>query len=103
MKLKDEKGKTVKANPFRVAAPGATGPSAEYNLTDFMATGGIVLACNMAFSSVIANYAKADKLARPEAVKTARANIIPGIILQPSGIFAVLRAQEMGCNYVMAS
>ncbi|MEP6835043.1 MAG: hypothetical protein ABJB74_16775 [Gemmatimonas sp.] len=103
LKLKDDKNKWTKTNPIRVAPPGATGPAAEYNLSTFMETGGIVLACNMAFSSVVANYQKADKSTRPDAVKAAKAHIIPGIILQPSGIFAVLRAQEIGCNYVVAS
>lgn len=103
LKLKDAKGKWAKANPIRITAPDAPPNFKDYNLTDFMAQGGIVLGCNMAFSSVIANYRKEDKLSGPEATKAARDRIIPGIILQPSGIFAALRAQELGCNYVLAS
>ena len=33
----------------------------------------------------------------------ARDHVIPGVILQPSGVFAVLRAQELGCGYILAS
>lgn len=103
-KWKDAKGKKwIKVNPIRAADPAMTGAFKEYNLTDFMASGGIVLACNMAFRSVVSQYQKADKLSSADATKVAKENIIPGIILQPSGIFAALRAQEMGCNYVLAS
>ena len=30
----------------------------------------------------------------------ARSSILPGVILVPSGIFGVLRAQEAGCGYL---
>jgi hypothetical protein len=29
--------------------------------------------------------------------------MVPGVILQPSGVFAAVRAQEAGCHYVRAS
>ena len=29
--------------------------------------------------------------------------LIPGVTLQPSGVFAALRAQEAGCRYLLAS
>jgi intracellular sulfur oxidation DsrE/DsrF family protein len=40
---------------------------------------------------------------RDAAVARAKTMLIPGIVLQPSGVFAVLRAQEAGCNYILAS
>jgi hypothetical protein len=30
-------------------------------------------------------------------------HIVPGITLQPSGVFAVTRAEEAGCTYFLAS
>jgi intracellular sulfur oxidation DsrE/DsrF family protein len=30
-------------------------------------------------------------------------HLLPGVTLQPSGVFAVLRAQEAGCQYLLAS
>jgi hypothetical protein len=27
----------------------------------------------------------------------------PGVILQPSGVFAAIRAQQEGCHYIRAS
>lgn len=90
-------------NPIRVADSKASGPRARYNLTDFMADGGIVLACNMAFRTPVSKYQRVDKLSAADARKAALEHVVPGVILQPSGIFAALRAQEVGCNYVLAS
>ena len=50
---------------------------------------------------VVGRIVEQDKLERPAA--RALELMIPGVILQPNGIFAALRAQEAGCNYVMAS
>ena len=103
-KLKDPTTKkwTV-VNPVRATPKEAPPQYADYSLERFLATGGIVLACHMAFYRVIANFRKEYKLKPDEAEAKAKEHVIPGIILQPSGIFAVLRAQEAGCNYVMAT
>jgi hypothetical protein len=90
-------------NPVRAADPKGTGPRSRYNLTDFMADGGIVLACGLAFRRPVSKFQRADKLSSADANKVAREHMIPGVIMQPSGIFAVLRAQEVGCNYVLGS
>lgn len=90
-------------NPIRIAEANASGPRARYNMTDFVADGGVVLGCGLAFRMVVGMFQKADKLSPAEANKVAREHLLPGVILQPSGIFAVLRAQEIGCNYVLAS
>jgi hypothetical protein len=89
-------------NPFRTAE-GAPPKWARYSLEALMADGGTVLACNIAFQKVVRRFRKADKLAGPEAEQRAKEHLLPGIALQPSGIFAVLCAQEAGCSYVMAS
>jgi hypothetical protein len=91
------------SNPIRTT-PADTPPAyADYSLEGFMTSGGIVLACNLAFREVVHRYRTGDKLSREEAEAKARANLIPGVMLQPSGIFAALRAQEAGCGYIMAS
>ena len=38
-----------------------------------------------------------------EARKQAIAFMVPGVILQPSGVFAALHAQDAGCKYLRAS
>jgi hypothetical protein len=102
-KLKDPATKKwYVTNPIRT--PWSTEPRwTAYGLEGFMASGGIVLACNLAFRMVVAKFREADKSTREEAEAAARGLLVPGVILQPSGIFAALRAQQAGCGYIMAS
>ena len=103
-KLKNQKTKKWEtANPFRATAPGAPERYATYSLEGFMGSGGIVLACNLAFQAAVWKYREAEKLTREAATERAKQHLIPGIILQPSGVFATLRAQEAGCGYILAS
>lgn len=73
------------------------------NLTTQLNNGAVVLACNLAFQQVISTIAKNDKVSDDEARKRAIAYLVPGVILQPSGVFAVLHAQNSGANYIKAS
>jgi hypothetical protein len=92
------------ANPVRVTPPDVPAKWADFNLEHFIATGGIVLACNMAFGSwVVSRFQAADKLDHAAAVQRAKEHLLPGVVLQPSGVFAALRAQEAGCHYLLAS
>lgn len=65
--------------------------------------GVIVLACNTAFGGMVAMVAKKDKLPSAEARQKALAMLVPGVILQPNGIFGVALAQHHGCTFVAAS
>src|SRR5579862_70980 len=63
VKLRTPEGKKwAEANPIRATPPGMPPMYARYNLGDFIADGGIVLACNLAFAEAVAKFAKADKL-----------------------------------------
>jgi hypothetical protein len=63
-----------------------------------------VLACNVAFSLYVVEKVKADtKMDDAKAREHALGYLVPGVILQPSGVFATLRAQEAGCHYVLAT
>ena len=73
------------------------------NLDGLFATGGLALACDLALGSLISIVAKEDKLERPEARARVVESIYPGVILQPSGVFAVIRAQEAGCQYIRSA
>ena len=102
--MKDPKTKKwYLRNPIRVTDPGTPPEWADASLEGLMNSGGVVLACNLAFQQVIYNFVQKDKLSRPDAEKVAKEHLIPGVILQPSGVFAVLRAQQAGCGYIMAS
>jgi hypothetical protein len=103
-KLKTPEGKKwADANP--VGVPTLRGPAsfARYNIVNFIEDGGTVLACNLAFGDVVDRFKTEDKLDAAQARARAIEHLIPGVILQPSGVFAVLRAQEAGCRYIIAS
>ena len=72
-------------------------------LPAFINKGGIVLACNVALQFFSMGLAKKAGITEEEARKRAVAALLPGVILQPSGVFACVKAQEAGCNYVRAS
>ena len=104
VKLKTPEGKKwAEANPIRVTPPGTPEKFARYNLENFIAEGGVVLACGLAFSDVAGKFKSEDKLDDSAARQRAIEHMVPGVVLQPSGVFAVLRAQEAGCKYILAS
>jgi intracellular sulfur oxidation DsrE/DsrF family protein len=65
--------------------------------------GVIVLGCNMALGNYVMKLAATEKIASDEARAQIMASLVPGVILMPSGIFAVARAQEAGCHYMRSS
>lgn len=72
-------------------------------LDKYIGRGGIALACNLAFDDMIQLVSKKDGTTGDAARKTALAGLVPGVLLQPSGVFAALRAQDAGCKYLRAS
>lgn len=74
-----------------------------FALPNFLARGGIVLACNVALGFFAMGLARKTGITDEEARKRSLAAILPGVLLQPSGVFACVRAQEAGCAYVRAS
>ena len=65
--------------------------------------GVIALACDLALQDSAATIQKADNVSPEAAYAAAKGYLIPGVILQPSGVFAALRAQHAGCAYLRAS
>ncbi len=78
-------------------------PMGGLNIDGVLKSGGIVLACNLAFGDIVSNVAKEDNLDPSAARAKALTLLHPGILLQPSGVFATLRAQEARCAYLKAS
>lgn len=98
-------GDETKRNPFaRIGAddkyalvsPGAS-------LSALSARGVILLACNRA----LMHFATEEAKKRNQDVEKTRAEfrtgLLPGVILQPSGIYAVTRAQEAGCTFLKST
>ncbi len=76
---------------------------AAYALHKQIERGAIVLGCNLAFGGMVATLAKEEKLNMGEARTKALAMMVPGVILQPNGIFGVTLAQHSGCVFVAAT
>ena len=72
-------------------------------LDQYLKRGGIALACNLAFKEITDVIESEDKVSADAARTKAVSMLVPGVMLQPSGIFAVVRAQEAGARFVRAS
>lgn len=82
---------------------GIPAPFNEAGLHKQLARGVTVLACNLALQDLVDLVKDADKISDAAARKIALDGLVPGVILQPSGVFACVLAQEAGCAYVKAS
>lgn len=100
---KDGDGKGHTTNPVRATLAGFPAPYNGMTLEAFQKSGGIVLACDLALRFQVAPNHASTGLSADEAYAAAKADMLPGVILQPSGIFAVAVAQEHGCQFVPAS
>jgi len=74
-----------------------------HTLLPQMSRGVTVLACALAFRDVIDLIATKDSVSSDAATAKANAMLLPGIIMQPSGVFAANVAQEYGCVFVRAT
>lgn len=105
--------KPAERNPFARPLPDAPKPEGNFavilagepepSLEGLMRSGAVVLACNLALENLIGGIAR--RSSQPvEAVRAeVRAHLVPGVVLQPSGVYAVLRAQEVGCVYMRST
>jgi len=75
----------------------------ESTLPALRARGAVLLVCNRALTHFASQQARERKLNVDEVTAEFRAGLVPGMILQPSGIYAVVRAQEMGCGMVRST
>ncbi len=105
-KVRDGDDKKTTKNPVLAPPTEAGKPEPAFNaymLEQQIARGVVVLACNLAFGGCVRAVMKQDKTPQPEARAKAISMLVPGIILQPSGIFADVLAQQSGCAFVAAS
>jgi len=100
-KVKDPlTNKIAERNPYRSSANAAKPPPPEqdYSIEAFLKNGGIVLACGFAFGFMVSLEAKLQEKKAAEVRAEVLQQVIPGIIVQPSGFFALLEAQRNGCG-----
>lgn len=97
-------GEPTKKNPVLLEEKdGIPAPFNNAGLRKQLDRGVVVLACNLALEDCVGLIRNEDKVSAAEARKRALGYLIPGVILQPSGVFAVTLAQEAGASYVKAS
>lgn len=75
----------------------------EASIEELVASGAVLLVCNKATMRLAGQVA--TKFGKPvEDVRAEfRAAVVPGILLQPSGIYATLRAQDVGCVFIKST
>lgn len=107
-KVKDRNGKWARRNPFadtsaeQSSRPGGANRQ-RYDLAWLASHSHTLLGCDLATrgqAGLIAERTKGDSKAIYEELK---ANLVPGVILQPTGVYAVHRAQEAGCTYIRST
>ena len=102
-KIKDGKDWAVR-NPYLTSTRGAgreDRPSA--TITWLASHGHILLGCNAATLGFASGYAQTAGVDEKVVYEDLKANLVPGMILQPNGIYAVHRAQEAGCTFFKSS
>jgi hypothetical protein len=85
-------------NPFLHPKPGVLLVD-DMALDRLLAKGTVIGACNVALQVQSKMLAGNAGVSADEAAKEWAANLVPGIILIPSGTWGVNRAQEGGCTY----
>jgi intracellular sulfur oxidation DsrE/DsrF family protein len=72
-------------------------------MASLRARGATLLACNLAANRQAREIAQRIG-EEPEKVRAdIFANLVPGVIMQPSGVFATIRAQQAGCSFMKSA
>ena len=99
-KMTDRDGAPYRRNPFYRPRPGASPESAATKLESLQKRGVILLVCNIALNNWVRGLAERTKRDPAEVKKEVFANLVPGTTVMPSGVFALMRAQNAGCAYM---
>jgi hypothetical protein len=87
----------------RSGAHALPGEYAGFTLEKLLEGGTVVLGCALALRDCARLVADADRVDMAEAERQVRGMLVPGVILQPSGVFSAVLAQDHGARYVRAS
>lgn len=80
----------------------ATGNSAS-KIETMHQRGMISLVCNVSLGSIGRSFAEQTKGDVEEVQAEVRANLVPGAVRVPSGIYALIRAQNAGCAFMLGT
>ena len=105
-------GQPATRNPWSRGAPGAApdarmsallGGPVDPTVAGVLALGGVVLVCDLALRNTAGMIARERQLDAAVVHAELRAGVVPGVILQPSGVYATARAQEVGCTFMRST
>lgn len=93
----------ARRNPYAKAVPGEPDWAVGSRLDALHARGAVFLVCNRASMNWAAGAAQKAGRDVEQVRAEVRSNLVPGAILMPTGVFALVRAQNAGCAYMKGS
>jgi len=93
----------AKRNIFWKAGPKASPEAASDKIETLHQRSMISLVCAIAAGNVARGFAERSGRPVDEVRDEVKANLVPGAILVPSGIYALIRAQNAGCAYMQGT
>lgn len=85
-------------NPF-LELPAGQGP--EYGgMNDLVKRGSIAIVCDFAMGHTATRLAGKLKLDRADVHRELKANLVPNAFMVPSGMFGLMKSQNLGCAFV---
>lgn len=114
LKIKGEGEEWATRNPFAGprqngrggnagAGAGANNDRPQGNAVWLSTHGHILLGCDLATQGYAGTLATQTKGTMKTIYEELKANLVPGLILQPNGIYATMRAQEAGCAFMRST
>lgn len=108
LKIKGEGEEWATKNPFAAGRSrggrGGAAPSnndrPQGNAEWLSSHGHVLLGCDLATQGYAGTTATRTNGTMKTIYEDFKANLVPGLILQPNGIYAALRAQEAGCTFM---
>lgn len=86
------------SNPFLDLPEG--GDAAYGYVTNLVQRGALAVVCDFAMGHMANRLAQRMNLAKDDVHRELAANLVPGAFLVPSGMFGLMKAQNLGCAYV---
>lgn len=93
----------ARRNPYAKALPDEPAWAAASKLESLRERGAIFLVCNRASMNWAASAAERTHTDVEKVRGEVRNGLVPGAVLMPTGVFALVRAQNAGCAYMRGS
>jgi len=101
--MKDRAGNARTTNPWGAAANAAAGSPAGGTIDALIARGVTFLCCNLALMRNAGEFAREMQMPLEDARKLFIESLVPGVVRQTNGIFAITRAQAAGATLLKSA